>query len=249
MMHTKLIDKTELAPRLFLLRFQKPEGYAHKPGQFARLGLEADGGEPIMRAYSIASAPNDPELEFLITCVPGGALSPRLVQLEPGSEILIDDAAEGSLLPSRIPGGRTLWLMATGSGLSPLLAMIRAGEIFEHWERVVLVLGTRTLADASAALQAARAARDAGRNLRLSLCISREKEGLPAEALAMRITEALTSGELERLAGEPFSPESSRVLLCGNPAFVAEARARFKAIGIISPRFGRPGQLVAENFW
>ena len=42
MMHTKLIDKTELAPRLFLLRFQKPEGYAHKPGQFARLGLEAD---------------------------------------------------------------------------------------------------------------------------------------------------------------------------------------------------------------
>ncbi len=65
----------------------------------------------------------------------------------------------------------------------------------------------------------------------------------------MRITEALTSGELERLASEPFSPESSRVLLCGNPAFVAEARARFKALGIVSPRFGRPGQLVAENFW
>lgn len=38
-------------------------------------------------------------------------------------------------------------------------------------------------------------------------------------------------------------------MLCGNPDFIADARATLKARGIVSPRFGKPGQLVVENFW
>ena len=51
----KLLEKREAAPRLFVLRFEKPEGFVFKAGQFARIGLQLEGdAEPVMRAYSIA---------------------------------------------------------------------------------------------------------------------------------------------------------------------------------------------------
>lgn len=45
------------------------------------------------------------------------------------------------------------------------------------------------------------------------------------------------------------SPESARLLLCGNPDFVRETRALMKARGIVSPRLGKPGQLLVESLW
>ena len=65
----------------------------------------------------------------------------------------------------------------------------------------------------------------------------------------MRIPALLELGELEAHVGKNITPETSRVLLCGNPDFITATRAVFKERGIVSPRFGKPGQLVAENFW
>ena len=108
-----LREKRVVAPKLTELTFERPSDWPFEAGQFARLGLAVDG-HPVMRAYSIASAPNEDVLRFLVTEVPEGSLSPRLHELEPGAEVLLEGNAEGNLRPARVAGGKTAdtWLLS-----------------------------------------------------------------------------------------------------------------------------------------
>ncbi|EJX00370.1 ferredoxin--NADP reductase, partial [gut metagenome] len=114
-----LLANQPVADGLYELTFTKPADWSFRAGQFARLGLDTPDGEPVFRAYSIASAPETATLRFLIKKVTDGQLSPRLCALKAGETVWLDGQADGTLLPSRVPGGQTMWLMATGSGLAP----------------------------------------------------------------------------------------------------------------------------------
>ena len=145
----KLLSRRKAAPTLFVLEFERPADYSFRAGQFARLGMELEpGAAPVIRGYSIASAPEAPTLEFFITAVKDGKLSPKITALEPGQSVLLDGPAEGSLTPDRIPGGSTLWLLATGSGLSPFASMLRSEAFWAAWKDVVLVLSVRQIEEA-----------------------------------------------------------------------------------------------------
>lgn len=244
---TTLTSKRRAAPNLFVLEFTRPEGWSFEAGQFARIGLPVEGADPLMRAYSVASAPEENVLRFLVTRVEGGALSPRLTDLEPGETALLEGVAEGNLLPGRIPGGETLWLFATGSGLSPFLSMLRSKSLWKTRKDVVLVLSVRNFEDAAVARELVDTAFPG--EFTLVVSTTREEEDGRRGDLSGRIPALLESGELEAHVGKNITPETSRVLLCGNPDFITATRAVFKERGIVSPRFGKPGQLVAENFW
>ncbi len=246
MQKIKLLSKTPAAASQVFLDFERPEGYGFRAGQFARIGLELPGSEePLFRAYSIASSPEEKDrLRFLITVVEGGALSPRLALLEPGDEVLLDGNSEGNLLASRIPGGETLWLFGTGSGIAPFLSIIGSPGTWEAWKDVVLVQSVRE-AKTGAVTKGLQAKDFPGT---LTALVTTTRETGTAE-LSGRIPALIESGGLERFTGRTISPEKARVMLCGNPDFVAATRAVLKARGIVSPRFGRPGTLLAENFF
>ena len=89
----------------------------------------------------------------------------------------------------------------------------------------------------------------ADRRPKLIVTTTREEDPARQGDLTGRIPDLLKSGALEKAAGREITPEKSRLMLCGNPDFIADARATLKARGIVSPRFGKPGQLVVENFW
>lgn len=245
----KLLSRRQAAPTLWVLQFERPEGFDFKPGQFARLGLaDPQGGEPVIRGYSIASTPEAPVLEFFITEVPGGRLSPRICALNPGDEVLLDGGAEGALTPSRIPGGKTLWLLATGSGLSPFASILRSASVWESWRDIVLVESVRRIEEAALA-RGLVASLPEGRRPQLIVTTTRETDPARAGDLSGRIPALVESGDLERAADRTITPEDARVMLCGNPDFIAATRAVLKTRGLVSPRFGKPGQLVVENFW
>ena len=237
-----LTSRREVAPAIFELVFTRPEGWTFEAGQFARIGLPLEGEEPVFRAYSIAGSPEVPGLRFLVKIVEGGMLSPRLCALNPGDEVLLDGCAQGNLLPARIPGGDTLWMLATGSGLAPFMAMTGDDKTLAAWEKLVLVIGARTRSEVDGL--AAYAASETKVPLTILTAASRE-EG----ALARRIPALIESGALEAKAGRAFTPESARLLLCGNPDFIRDTRALMKARGIVSPRLGKPGQLLVESLW
>lgn len=238
----KLLETRLAAPGQHLLTFTRPDGWTFRAGQFARLGLPVPGSEPLFRAYSIAGAPDEPVLRFLIKHVEGGALSPRLTLLPTDAEVLLDGEAQGNLLPERIPGGSDLWLFATGSGLAPFLSLLSDRSARAAWSRTVLVIGARTLAETEG-LKALALERAAEGDLILTAA-SREEGPLTG-----RLPALLESGEIEAAAGLTLSAEASRVLLCGNPDFIKAMRALFKARGMVSPRFGKPGQLLVESLW
>lgn len=161
---------------------------------------------------------------------------------------MLDGPAEGSLTPDRIPGGSTLWLLATGSGLSPFASMLRSEAFWAAWKDVVLVLSVRQIEEAVLARELV-AALPLERRPKLIVTTTRETDPARFGDLTGRIPTLIASGALEAAAERQITPEESRVLLCGNPDFIAAARAELKLRGLVSPRFGKPGQLVVENFW
>eukprot|EP01035_Chromulina_nebulosa_P015835 gene15835-20980_t len=82
---------------LFSFTATRSPSFRFQNGQFAMIGLEVDG-RPLLRAYSMACAPYDEELEFLSIKVPNGPLTSRLQKIVPGDEILIGRKATGTLL-------------------------------------------------------------------------------------------------------------------------------------------------------
>ena len=110
------------------------------------------------------------------------------------------------------------------------------------WKKHILVIGARTREEVDRL--AAYAESEARIPLTILMAASRE-----AGELTGRIPALIESGALEAKAGAAFTPESARLLLCGNPDFIRETRALMKARGIVSPRLGKPGQLLVESLW
>ena len=87
--HTLTVTHVEhYTDSYFRLRTTRPEGLRFVSGQFIMLGLELESG-PLMRAYSIASAVWDEELEFYSIIIEDGALTSRLKHIKVGDEVAL----------------------------------------------------------------------------------------------------------------------------------------------------------------
>ena len=78
--------------KTFSFKITRNRSFRFINGEFAMIGLpaEEEGGRPLLRAYSIASANYEDELEFLSIKVPDGPLTSRLQHLKVGDEVLGD---------------------------------------------------------------------------------------------------------------------------------------------------------------
>ena len=132
---------------LFSFTTTRDPAFRFRNGHFTMLGLEAENGRPLLRAYSIASANYEPELEFFSIKVPDGPLTSRLQHLQVGDEVLLSTKPTGTLTVDHLLPGRHLYLLSTGTGLAPFLSVIKDFETYEHFDRVILVHGCRHIAD------------------------------------------------------------------------------------------------------
>lgn len=246
----KLLERRQWREGLVSLRFEKPEGFVFKPGQFARLGLETPDGY-VARAYSMASLPSEPFLEFFIVAVPGGVLSPRLTSLKAGESVFLEKELFGNMIPTRIPGGNTLWMLASGTGLAPFISICRDESMWQMWPTHILVHSVRKAEDLAYIDKIQSIAADSslgggkGRKLIHIPVVTREA----TEFLSQRIPALIEQGVLADKAGVPMDPENSRILLCGNPEMIQSVRDTLKPLGFKAPRRGNPGNLLSENLW
>ena len=121
----------------FSFTTSRDDGFRFDNGQFVMIGLEVDG-KPLMRAYSIASANWEEQLEFFSIKVANGPLTSRLQHIQPGDTLLMSRKPTGTLLISDLLPGRNLYLLSTGTGLAPFLAIIKDPETYERFDKVVL---------------------------------------------------------------------------------------------------------------
>ncbi|MBI4338235.1 MAG: ferredoxin--NADP reductase [Chloroflexi bacterium] len=92
--------------------------FTFKPGQYCTIGLNG-----VERAYSIVSAPHEPELEVFIELVPHGELTPPLYTLQVGDQVTLRPRAKGifTLDPSYV----SHVMVSTVTGIAPFVSMLR----------------------------------------------------------------------------------------------------------------------------
>ena len=246
-----LSDVQVWSPSLFSLRCSRDSGFRFRAGQFARLGVQKADGTVVWRAYSMVSAPHDEFLEFFSIVVPGGEFTSELSRLKAGDSLLVDKQAFGFLTLDRFIDGRDLWLLASGTGLAPFLSILQDFEVWQRFQRIVLVYSARSAGELAYqpmihGLKDLEHLADYADKLTYLPLVTREQA---PGCLHGRITTLLTSGELERAAGLGLSPEHSRLMLCGNPQMIDDTRKLLKQRDLQLSLTRRPGQVAVENYW
>ena len=195
-------------------------------GQYIKLACaDADGAWGV-RYLSVASAP-DGAPELLVAPVTGDREPGDPAGLSIGDAVAFSCAGAGKLV---VPpdGGGTLWLLAAGTGLAPLLAVARAGNT--GFECLVLVHSVRYAGQL--AWRDELQERAAQGELAYVPLVTRHTSG-DADP---RITTLIANGRLETLARVPFDPAGDAAMLCGSGAMTAETRAALVALGFLDER-------------
>ncbi len=138
-----LIDET---PKVRTISLEVPDWPGHQAGQHLDLRLTAEDGYQAEREYSIASAPGEP-VSITVERLDDGEVSPYLTEdLGVGDEIELRGPVGGYFVWDAADGGPLL-LLAGGSGIVPLRAIIRHRERLGSTVPVRLLYSTRSLAD------------------------------------------------------------------------------------------------------
>ncbi|HSH84535.1 MAG TPA: ferredoxin--NADP reductase [Guyparkeria sp.] len=235
---------------LFSFRTTRDPGLRFKNGQFVMIGLEVNG-KPLMRAYSIASPNYEDHLEFFSIKVPDGPLTSRLQYLKVDDQIMISRKPTGTLVCDDLLPGRNLYLLSTGTGLAPFLSVIQDPEVYERFEKVVLVHGVRHVSELA---YADFITQELPNHEYLGDEISEKLVYYPTvtrEAFHTvgRLTDHIRSGKLTADAGLPaIDPKQDRAMICGSQAMLDDTSALLDELGFnISPRMGEPGDYVIER--
>jgi ferredoxin--NADP+ reductase len=245
-----VLDVRHWTDDYFSFTTTRDDGFRFDNGQFVMIGLEGET-RPLLRAYSIASANWEEQLEFFSIKVPDGALTSRLQNIRPGDTVLIGKKPTGTLLISDLHPGRNLYLLATGTGLAPWLSVIKDPETYERFERVILTHGVRFEHDLA---YRDYFEKELPRHEFLGDQIRRQLLYYPAVSREPfrnrgRLTDLMASGQMmESLGIEPLDPAHDRAMVCGSPQMLADTRALLDSRGFSpSPRIGSPGHYVIER--
>lgn len=237
--------KTVWAPGLFTLSVAAPEVSPFEPGQFLQLGLTPNGNEKrINRPYSVAS-PHGQTLEFFIVMVEGGQLTPHLWALNPGDKLDVSQKAAGSFTLKHSPDAKSLWLLATGTGIAPYIAMLRTDEPWQRYDRIIYVHGVRHQSDLAYQDELAAHIQQYGERFKSIAVVSRQD--VPG-TLRGRITTCIADGSLECAAGVSLGADSC-VMMCGNPDMLDETEKMLEDRGLKRHRVKSPGNIVVERYW
>ena len=263
--NASVIGREQIHPELIVLRVRPDDKlFEFKPGQFAVLGLPGNaprvpGAEPenpappadqlIRRAYSIASASVERRyVEFYITLITSGGLTPRLFALKHGSKVFLGPKASGVFTLDRTPAGKTAVLIATGTGLAPYVSMLRTILTNETQRKFVVLHGARYSWDLGYRGELESLAR-LRPNFTYIPSITRPDQDQHFLGRIGRIQAILEQSALEKDAGVPLDPEHADVFLCGNPEMIKVVTEMLQKKGFKRGDAKNPGNIHVEEYW
>ncbi|GAB0114756.1 ferredoxin--NADP reductase [Acidisoma sp. C75] len=235
--------------RLFSFQTTRDPSFRFINGQFTMIGLEVEG-KPLMRAYSLASANYEEGLEFLSIKVPDGPLTSRLQHLKEGDTVLVGRKPVGTLVADSLLPGKNLYLLGTGTGLAPFMAIIKDPDIYERFEHVVLCHGVRQVAElAYADYIQTHLPNDEllGDILRGKLLYYPTVTREPFRNRG-RLTDLIGQGTVAAELGlPPITTADDRFMLCGSPEMLADMTAWLRGAGFAEGSHAQPAEFVVEK--
>jgi len=218
-------------------------------------GYEAQG-QPIdldgyvFRAYSVASSPYDEFIEFFSVVIPEGEFTSKVNHIQVGDSLLLNTMPFGYLTLARyqLPLPNDLWLLATGTGLAPFLSILKTIDVWQQYQRIILVYSARTSQELAYQEEIGSIKSiygDNGAAFVFLPIVTREADYAGEKA---RVPNLIVSGKLTQLVGQKLDKERSHVMLCGNPQMVEDTKEALKSIGLTMNRRGE-GNIAVENYW
>jgi ferredoxin-NADP reductase len=237
----RLANVVEVRPetgRVVTLALEVPDWDGHLPGQHVDVRLTAEDGYRAERAYSIASAPDGGRIELAVERLEDGEVSPYLAgELRAGDRLELRGPVGGYFVwePGR---GGPLLLVAGGSGVAPLMAMVRQRAAAGSQVPARLLYSSRTLEDVIFREELERLA-GAGDGLTVTHALTRAQPGGWA-GYARRIDAVM----LEEVGWRPG--ERPLIYVCGPTRLVEAVAGDLVALGhdparVKTERFGPTG--------
>ncbi|MEJ2447753.1 MAG: ferredoxin--NADP reductase [Anaerolineales bacterium] len=258
-----VVGKILLRPDIMTLRVDTDEPREEfSAGQYTLLGLygreerspnstpETDPSDPdklIQRPYSIASSTSNlSQLEFYISQVKSGQLTPRLFNLEPGDRIYVSKRIVGVFKLADTPHHMDIVMIATGTGMAPYMSFLRS-YLTERPESKMAVI------------QGAAKQWDLGYYSELTFLDTMFDNFIYIPTLTeadttwsgyeLWIEEMLEKGLLKSEAGIEIDPEKTHFFLCGNPKMVENVSGWLYDRGYTKHSRREPGSLHIEEFY
>lgn len=270
----KVIEVTRWAPTLLSFKVTRPDGFKFTAGQFVRLGIHGkdlqyfaqdhetklitsktqgqlvDLDGYVFRAYSVASSPYDEFIEFFSVVIPEGEFTSKVNHIQVGDSLLLNTTPFGYLTLARyqLPLPNDLWLLATGTGLAPFLSILKTIDVWQQYQRIILVYSARTSQELAYQAEIGSIKSiygDNGAAFVFLPIVTREADYAGEKA---RVPNLILSGKLTQLVGQKLDKERSHVMLCGNPQMVEDTKEALKSIGLTMNRRGE-GNIAVENYW
>ena len=229
------------------------------------VGAARDATDPdrmIRRAYCIVSESRaDAYLEFYVTLILSGELTPRLFNLKVDDRLFVGPRAEGVFTLDKASGKHVL-MVATGTGLAPYMSMLRN----ELALRVDGRLGVRGAVQCNGGrhfvmIHGARHSWDLGYRTEMSglarRCnsfhyvpvVTRPQEDVTWRGRSGYVQDVIASGAIEKETGLALTPDNFDILLCGNPGMIESVIDWAEARGFTRDGSEGAGTLHVEKYW
>jgi ferredoxin-NADP reductase len=231
----EVVNVAPETPRVKTIAFDVPGWPGHRAGQHVDVRLTAEDGYQAQRSYSIASVPDGTRLQLTVERLEDGEVSPYLTDgLRPGDRIELRGPVGGYFVWEPAQGGPLL-LVAGGSGVVPLMAMIRARAVAGSDVDTRLLFSSRSWEDVLYREE-----------------LERRGDGLTVVHTLTRSQPPGWTGYARRVDAEmlaevgPSPAELPGVYVCGPTPFVEAAAEALVALGhephrVKTERFGPTG--------
>ncbi len=235
--------------RLFSFTTTRDTSLRFSNGHFTMIGLRVNG-KPLLRAYSIVSPNYEEHLEFLSIKVQDGPLTSRLQHIQVGDSIIVGKKPTGTLLIDYLLPGKRLYLLSTGTGLAPFLSVIRDPDTYEKFEQVIVVHGTREVAELA---YHDYITQELPQHEFLGEMVSQQLMYYPTVTREPfrhqgRVTTALEEGLVAKALGIPLlNAEEDRVMICGSPEMLRDLKTMMEVRGLKEGNTTTPGDFVIER--
>lgn len=260
-------SKDELSSRLMIMRvvadgWQLPD---FKAGQYVAIGLpgsaprsQLSGPEPvpanpcklIRRAYSIASSSMTREyMDFYISLVTTGALTPRLFALHIGDRLWLSSKITGMFTLDQVPAGKHVVMIATGTGLAPYMSMLSTHLKCGSARRVAVLHGAYHSWDLGYRSELMTLQHLCSNFTYFATIDSPKDEPVPWSGPTGFVQELWLKGYVAKAWGFQPTPDNTDIFLCGNPNMIEETTAILNEEGFreYTPH-DEEGQIHIERF-
>lgn len=263
--NSDIINVIKVSPTMKIIRV-KPDGWKlpkYKSGQYVVLGLppeikryelatdEFKKTKPnnlIKRAYSIASSSTQDYVEFYISVVHSGSLTPRLFSLDIGDKLWMSQEVNGMFTLDQVDEDKNIILIATGTGIAPYMSMLRSNALHRKG-KIMIIHGASNSWDLGYQSELELLDVMMPNFIYYPTITNSDLEVSEWNGDTRYIEEIWKDNTINKKIGTDTTPDNSHIFLCGNPFMIDSMSAEVKKNGFTEYSVDNlEGQLHFEVF-